>query len=151
MGTLKLKDGKEINVGANSSEKKLVEFINNENKTVDKNAWITMDRLYFETGKTTLKPNSQQQLSNLATILKAYPSIELKLGGYTDNSGDSVQNVALSQQRAESAKNELVKLGVDAKRLTAEGYGPQFPVCKANDAKDCKAQNRRIDIRVTKK
>jgi K(+)-stimulated pyrophosphate-energized sodium pump len=46
---------------------------------------------------------------------------------------------------------ELVALGVDAKRLAAEGYGPEYPVCAANDTDECKAQNRRIAVRVTAK
>ena len=151
MGKLKLADGNEITVGGNSAEKKLVDFITDANKGVDKTTWFTMDRLYFETGKTTLKAASQEQLKNIAAILKAYPAIELKLGGYTDNSGDSAANVQLSADRATIAKDELVKLGVAAARLSAEGYGAQFPVCEANDTKECKAQNRRIDVRVTKK
>jgi len=148
---MKLADGTEINVGANSAENKLISFIMDANKAVDKTTWFTMDRLYFETGKSILKASSQEQLKNMAAILKANPSVELKLGGYTDNSGDSLNNVKLSAERAESAKAELVKLGVAASRLTAEGYGPQFPVCAANDTKECKAQNRRIDVRVSKK
>ena len=151
LGKLKLADGNEITVGGNSAEKKLVDFITDANKAVDKTTWFTMDRLYFETGKTTLKTASQEQLKNIAAILKAYPAIELKLGGYTDNRGDSVANVKLSADRAAIAKDELVKLGVASARLRAEGYGAQFPVCEANDTKECKAQNRRIDVRVTKK
>ena len=109
-----------------------------------------MDRLYFESGKSVLKETSQEQLKNIAAILKANPAVELKLGGYTDNTGDSAANVTLSQQRAASAKAELVKLGADEKRLVAEGYGPQYPVAD-NTSPAGKAQNRRIDIRVTKK
>jgi K(+)-stimulated pyrophosphate-energized sodium pump len=151
MGKLKLADGTELNVGANSTEKKLVDFIQDASKPADKTTWFTMDRLYFETGKTTLKPASLEQLKNIATILKSYPSVELKLGGYTDNTGDSITNLKLSGQRAEVAKTELVKLGSDAKRINAEGYGSQFPVCAANDTKECKSLNRRIDVRVSKK
>jgi len=151
LGKLKLADGNEITVGGNSAEKKLVDFITDANKAVDKTTWFTMDRLYFETGKTTLKTASQEQLKNIAAVLKAYPAIELKLGGYTDNRGDSAANVKLSADRAAIAKDELVKLGVASARLSAEGYGAQFPVCEANDTKECKAQNRRIDVRVTKK
>ena len=151
LGKLKLADGNEITVGGNSAEKKLVDFITDANKAVDKTTWFTMDRLYFETGKTTLKTASQEQLKNIAAVLKAYPAIELKLGGYTDNSGDSAANVKLSADRAAIAKDELVKLGVASARLSSEGYGAQFPVCEANDTKECKAQNRRIDVRVTKK
>ncbi len=150
MGTLKLADGTEINVGGNSAEKKLHDFITDAGKAVDKTTWFTMDRLYFESGKTTLKPASQEQLKNIAAILKAYPALELKLGGYTDNTGDSAANVTLSQQRAESAKAALVKIGADANRIAAEGYGPQFPVA-SNETAEGKAQNRRIDVRVVKK
>ena len=151
MGKLKLADGNEITVGGNSAEKKLVDFITDINKPADKNTWFTMDRLYFETGKTILKTSSQEQLKNIAAILKAYPSVELKLGGYTDNTGDSAANIKLSADRAATAKEALVKSGADATRISAEGYGAQYPVCATNDTKECKAQNRRIDVRVTKK
>jgi K(+)-stimulated pyrophosphate-energized sodium pump len=151
MGDLKLADGTTINVGGNSTEKKLVEFIQDANKPADKTTWFTMDRLYFETGKTVLKQSSQEQLKNIATILKAYPSIELRMGGYTDNTGDSLSNNKLSGERAAFAKTELVKLGVAESRLSAEGYGSLHPVCEANDTKECKALNRRIDVRVSKK
>ncbi len=151
MGKLKLADGTELNVGGNSTEKKLFDFINDASKAVDKTTWFTMNRLYFETGKSILKPASQEQLKNLATILKAYPSMELRMGGYTDNSGDSLSNNKLSTERAAIAKAELVKLGIADARLSAEGYGSLHPICAANDTKECKAQNRRIDVRVTKK
>jgi K(+)-stimulated pyrophosphate-energized sodium pump len=151
MGDLKLVNGTILKVGGNSTEKKLFDFVTDANKAVDKNSWITLDRLYFETGKAVLKPASQEQLKNIATILAAYPSVDLKMGGYTDNSGDSLGNVKLSNERANIAKAELVKLGVDAKRLEAEGYGSQHPICAANDTKECKAQNRRIDVSVRKK
>jgi K(+)-stimulated pyrophosphate-energized sodium pump len=151
MGKLKLADGNEITVGGNSAEKKLFNFITDANSTVDKTTWFTMDRLYFETGKSTLKAASQEQLKNIAAILKAYPAVELKLGGYTDNSGDSVANVKLSADRAATAKDALIKSGADAAKLSAEGYGAAHPVCEANDTKECRAQNRRIDVRITKK
>ncbi len=151
MGVLKLADGTELNVAGNGFETRLVDFVKDNSKAIDKTTWFTMDRLYFETGKTVLKASSQDQLKNLAAILKAYPATELKLGGYTDNTGDAKQNLTLSQQRADVAKAELVKLGIAENRISAEGYGQDHPVCEANDSPDCKAQNRRIDVRVTKK
>jgi outer membrane protein OmpA-like peptidoglycan-associated protein len=57
----------------------------------------------------------------------------------------------LPQERANVAKAELVKLGVAESRISAEGYGQDHPVCEANDTPECKAQNRRIDVRVSKK
>ena len=78
---LKLKDGKELIVGENSVEKRLVEFIES-NAPVDKTTWFSFDRLYFETGKNTLKPESQEQLQNIANIMEAYPNINIKLRLY---------------------------------------------------------------------
>lgn len=106
--------------------------------------------MYFEKGKSTLTAESQSQLKNIAAILKAYPKVNIKLGGYTDSDGDDAMNMKLSDQRAKSASFELQKLGVSAKRLASEGYGELHPVCAANDTPECKSQNRRIDIRVTK-
>jgi len=74
----------------------------------------------------------------------------LKLGGYTDSDGDDNVNQKLSEARAMTAKTSLLKLGVGNARLEAEGYGETHPICAANDTPECKAQNRRIDVRVTK-
>ena len=148
----KLPSGFEIKgANANGVESKLVKFIQDETAVVDKNTWFSFDRLQFETGKNTLKPESQEQLNNIVEILKAFPSVNLKLGGYTDNVGDAKSNLTLSTERAKNVKAELIKMGVAAERLESEGYGQEHPVCPANDTEECKAQNRRIDIRVTKK
>lgn len=146
----KLPDGAEIKVAENSVESHLIAFIEDKDKPVDKTTWFTFDRLYFETGKSTLKVESQEQLHNVAAILKAYPKVNLKLGGYTDNTGDAAVNKKISNERANTAMQELVKLGVDPKRLEAEGYGQEHPVA-SNDTPEGQAQNRRIDIRVTSK
>jgi OOP family OmpA-OmpF porin len=146
----KLPDGAEISIAENSIENKLISFIEDKDKPVDKTTWFTFDRLYFETGKTTLKPESQDQLKNMAAILKAYPNVHLKMGGYTDNTGDASLNKTLSNDRANAAMQELVKLGIDANRLSAEGYGPEHPIA-SNDTPEGRAKNRRIDVRVSQK
>ena len=150
--TLLLPDKYELKVGENSVENRLVEFIKTgtADETTLKNKWFTFDRLYFEKGKSKLTAESQTQLMNIAAILKAYPKVNIKLGGYTDSDGDDALNMKLSDQRAKAATFELQKLGVAANKLASEGYGEQHPVCPANDTPECKSQNRRIDIRVTK-
>ena len=140
-----------MEIGVNSVEYKILEFIEDANLPIDKTTWFTLDRLYFETGSSTLKAESNSQLDRIAAIMKAYPAVTLKIGGYTDNTGSDVVNNALSSERAETAKAELVKRGVALNRLEAEGYGSQHPVCPANDTPECRAMNRRIDIRVTAK
>ena len=82
--------------------------------------------------------------------MKAIPIVEFKIGGYTDNTGDPEENKKLSQARAEAVMNALIEQGIDASRLTAEGYGSEFPVAD-NKTPEGREQNRRVAIRVTKK
>ncbi len=147
--TQKLTSGVEMNIPENGIENKLLTFIKSDNQ-VDKTTWFDFDRLTFDTGKATLKPESQEQLKNIAEILKAYPAVNVKLGGYTDNTGNADANLKLSDDRAKSVERELVTMGISDDRLNAEGYGQEHPVA-ANDTEAGRAQNRRISIRVTKK
>lgn len=146
----KLPNGTELNIPELGVENKLIGFINDASKPVDKTTWFSFDRLLFETSSATLKPDSDEQLKNIAEILKAYPNVEIKIGGYTDNTGNPQFNLKLSQERADSVMSELVALGIPANRITATGYGEEFPVV-ANDTPENRAMNRRIDIRVTNK
>ena len=136
-------------VDAKGIETNLVNFIKSD-KVVDKTTWFDFDRLTFNTGKATLKPESQEQLKNMADVLKAYPNVNVKLGGYTDNTGNANSNLKLSAERAASVKTELVGMGIADSRLDAEGYGQEHAVA-SNDTEEGRAQNRRIAIRVTKK
>ncbi|WP_068599093.1 OmpA family protein [Vaginella massiliensis] len=143
-----------LNVGELSTESKLVSQLNDADFKVSEDktkGWITLDRIYFETAKANVTETSATQVDNLAKILKAYPSATVKIGGYTDNVGDSIVNAKISQERAEKVANLLVSKGVAATRIEAEGYGAQHFLCEANDTEVCKAQNRRVDIRITKK
>jgi len=151
---LTLPNGTKLSVGASSSEAKLIAFLSSANTKVDSadktKGWISLDRLYFETGKSTLTPTSQTQLKNIAAILNAFPNVALKLGGYTDNTGKPAGNITLSDSRAKSAMASLVSLGTSATRLEAEGYGQEHPMAD-NASAEGRALNRRIDVRVTKK
>lgn len=139
-----------IRVPENGIESRLLAFITDASKAVDTTTWFSFDRLEFETGSATLKPTSNEQLDAIAAILKAYPNVNVKVGGYTDNTGDKAANQKLSQARAENTMKAIVERGIAATRLAAEGYGDQFPVA-SNDTEEGRARNRRIDVRVTKK
>ncbi|MGE8525290.1 sodium-translocating pyrophosphatase [Chryseobacterium rhizosphaerae] len=146
---LNLKGGKIIAVGEGSQIYQLYQSIKkNDQSIVDPNKWYTIENLYFETGSSDLKAGYELQLNNLAEILNAYPDLKIKLGGYTDNSGNEETNQRLSNLRAQTAKLKLLELGVPSDRIEAEGYGSQHPICEANDTDECKAKNRRIDVRV---
>ena len=146
----KLPNGVELNIPQFGIENKLLAFINDTSKPVDNTTWFNFDRLLFDTGKATLQPSSEEQLNNIAEILKAYPNVHVKIGGYTDNTGDPAANKALSDARAKNVMDALAAKGIDASRLESEGYGDQFPVGD-NSTEEGRAQNRRIALRVTQK
>lgn len=146
---IKLDGGKTIAIGDGSQLYQLYNVVKQKDKSaLDPNQWYTIENLYFETGSSDLKAESVLQLNTLSEILNAYPNLKIKLGGYTDNSGNEDSNLKLSNLRAQTAKLKLLELGISADRIEAEGYGSQHPVCEANDTDECKAKNRRIDVRV---
>lgn len=145
-----LPDGTELNIPSHGVESQLLAFIKDSNSPVTDTLWFNFDRLNFETGSATLSQESSEQLGNIAEILKAYPNVNLKIGGYTDNTGNAAANVKLSQDRANAVKANLVTLGTADSRLSAEGYGDAHPVAD-NSTADGRAKNRRIAMRVTKK
>ena len=146
----KLPSGVELNIPKLGIENKLIDFIEDSSKPVDKETWFDFDRLLFATGSATLEPTSQEQLQNIANILKAYPKVHARIGGYTDNTGDKAANLKLSSERSASVMAELIKLGVDPARMDAKGYGEEHPVAD-NATEEGRAKNRRISMRVTEK
>ncbi|GAB3424134.1 OmpA family protein [Niabella aquatica] len=153
---IKLSDGTTLTVGENSTEAKLFNMLSDAAfsvDTVNKSAnWVVLDRVYFEIGKSVLTAPSAVQVKNIAAILKNFPNAAIKLGGYTDNTGDAAINKKVSLERAKVVAAELKKAGAAEKQvMEAEGYGPEFPVCPANDTPECKAQNRRVDLKVAVK
>lgn len=146
----KLPNGVTLRIPSNGVESKLIGFIGDTSKPVSPTTWFSFDRVEFDTDAATLRPSSQEQLSNIAEIMKAYPQVTVKLGGYTDNTGNPEHNLQLSRARANSAMNQVVALGINSSRLSAEGYGEQHPIAD-NATPEGRQRNRRIDINVTAK
>jgi len=144
--TRRLPSGTELRIPSNGIEVRLVGLLEGPGGSDE---WFEFDRLLFETNAATLKPESEEQLRNVAAILMAYPNAQAKIGGYTDNAGDPASNLRLSQERAANVKSSLVNLGVAPNRLEAEGYGEQHPVA-SNATETGRAQNRRIAMRLSR-
>lgn len=142
----KLPNGSTLQFPDLGMENKLIQFIEGQD---NKSIWFSFDRLKFKTNRAELQPESDEQLKNIADILNAYPNIKMQLGGYTDNTGDNDYNLKLSQDRADSVRQELITLGADGNNIEAKGYGSAFPVAP-NDTEENRAKNRRIDIRMIK-
>lgn len=144
-----LPNGDVMNIGERSRMAYLANGLAQKDQALlGENSWFTVENLYFQTGSSDLKPGSIDAIQNIYKMLEAYPNLRIKLGGYTDNTGNEDTNLRLSKLRAETAKLKLMELGIAADRVEAEGYGSQFPVCAENDTDDCKAKNRRLDVRV---
>ncbi len=153
--TLKLPGSGAIsNVGANSTESYLFRFLSNPQVQVDSvdltRGWYNFDRVYFEAGKATLTPESISQLRNIAKLLRAYPKARIKLGGYTDDTGNDKVNKELSEARARTAWASLVEMGISATRLDARGYGPNYSI-SSNATEEGRAMNRRLSVKVLQK
>jgi len=102
--------------------------------------------IYFDTGKSTLKPESQPTLQEITKLLKADPNLKLYVVGHTDNTGAFDANMKLSMDRAGAVVNALVsQFSVNAARLRACGDGPTSPVA-SNDKEEGKALNRRVEL-----
>jgi len=146
----KLPNGFELNIPSLGVESKLVKFLGGSG-ALSKDSWYNFDRLTFATGSANIDMDkSSEQLENIAQIMKAYPNVKIKLGGYTDNTGSAEGNMKLSAARANAVKAALIAKVIDATRIETEGYGSAHPVA-SNDTEEGRAQNRRIAINITAK
>lgn len=111
---------------------------------------LTFDNVNFATSSAQLTDGSKAQLDDLTKIMKAFPKVDVKIEGHTDNVGNEAANLMLSKSRAASVKTYLVGHGVAESRIATNGFGSTKPVAD-NATAEGKAQNRRIEAFVTKK
>lgn len=108
------------------------------------------EQFFFATNKTKVLAKSEPLLDEIADVLKENPSIHISIEGHTDSSGNYKKNVKLSQGRAKSVMQELIKRGIDKSRMTYAGFGPDKPI-DTNDTPEGRANNRRVELRITKR
>lgn len=133
-------------------EDRLVAFLQDPNTQGGKDQWFDFDNLNFKTGSAEITPESQAQINNLAAILNAFPKAKIKIGGYTDATGDPKANQQLSQERAEAVNHALGNANVKPVQLLgAEGYGAQFAKAAADAPDEERQKDRRISVSVREK
>lgn len=116
-----------------------------------KNSWYSFDQVNFKMGSSNqVMAGSEGQIENLAKILKAYPDAKIKIGGYTDKTGDEAVNKKISLDRANFIKAELAKMGVGAQVIGAEGYGSDFAKVAATATDAERAVDRKMAVRFAK-
>ena len=114
---------------------------------------IQIKNIYYDLGSAALRPDSRTELDKLAALLKENPYINVELGSHTDARGDSLSNMNLSQRRAESVTDYLVRYGkIDGTRLTAKGYGEKKLLNRCADGVVCTEpehqENRRTELKI---
>lgn len=106
---------------------------------------ISLSDILFDVGRSTLKAGSQASISRIAAVLTQYPQHQILVEGHTDHTGSDDFNLGLSRDRAHSVRAALIAGGVDASKISADGYGESRPVA-SNDTPAGRQQNRRVEI-----
>jgi outer membrane protein OmpA-like peptidoglycan-associated protein len=109
--------------------------------------------IYFDFDKSNIRPEAALDLAKILDVLEEYPNMKIDIRSYTDSRGSSKYNEALSERRAKSTQNWLIKNGVSPDRLTSKGYGESKLVNKCSDGVICTdeehLQNRRSEFIIT--
>ena len=108
---------------------------------------ISLPGVNFTTGSDLLEPGAENILRDAAATLNKHPNLKVEVAGHTDNVGNMDSNLGLSDRRAKTVLDYLVKFGVDPARLTFRGYGDMDPIADNNTAEG-RATNRRVELRV---
>jgi outer membrane protein OmpA-like peptidoglycan-associated protein len=111
----------------------------------DRGLVVTLGDVLFATGRSDLKSGSRQTLDRLTTFLRAYPTRNVQIDGFTDNVGGDDYNQNLSERRADSVRDALTGMGIANNRILTNGRGKSSPVGD-NDTAAGRQQNRRVEV-----
>jgi outer membrane protein OmpA-like peptidoglycan-associated protein len=119
-------------------------------KRMEVGTTIVLNNIFFDTGQSTLRPESYAELGVLYKLLVDNASLKIEISGHTDNVGSAALNQRLSEDRARAVVNFLVDRGIDRDRLTYKGYGFTRPIA-SNETAEGRQQNRRTEFEIIDK
>ena len=108
---------------------------------------IILDKIFFDTAKSTIKPVSFSLLDQVAQLLRGHNELKVEIQGHTDAQGDMDKNIKLSKERAEAVRTYLIKKNVEPARLISAGYGPTVPIAD-NKTRAGREANRRVEFHI---
>jgi|GEM_PF-748135 len=111
---------------------------------------VVIENIFFETGKSKLKPKSYEALDKVLKLLRNNKDLKLEIAGHTDNVGSYSTNKKLSTNRAKSVVDYLVGHGIDSSRLEHKGYSFTEPIA-SNDTPEGRQKNRRVEFEILEK
>ncbi len=118
-----------------------------ELKPIKSGSSVVLKNIFFATDKFELMAESGVELAKLAKFMLDNPNLKIEVSGHTDNTGNAAYNKTLSEKRAKSVYEHLIKNGVPASRLIFKGYGDTKPLA-GNDTEEGKALNRRTEFTI---
>lgn len=114
---------------------------------IEKNAIITLNNVFFDFDKATLKEESFPELSRLVKTLSSRVSMTIEVDGHTDNTGPDEYNLYLSERRAKAVANYLIEQGVENSRIEVKFFGETQPV-ESNNTREGRRKNRRVEFKI---
>lgn len=116
---------------------------------IAENAVITLNNIFFDFDKATLKPESFPELNRIVEMMSERSTMQVEISGHADATGDAKYNLGLSKRRAESVKKYLTGKGVIETRIAVTYYGEEKPV-ESNATKEGRRKNRRVEFKILK-
>ncbi len=141
-----LPGGRKLNIVENSFNYALAQFLATKGGKLPK--VFTFDNLTFESNSAQITAQARPNVDDLLQIMQAYPTLQIRIEGNTDSTGDDAINDPLSGDRAEAVKQALIKGGIAEGRVTTRERGDTKPVA-TNETEAGRQKNRRIDVVVT--
>lgn len=115
--------------------------------SVAKGSTIQLENVLFQRGTANLISGSEEELDLIVEVLNDNPNIKILLKGHTDNTGDPVKNVKLSEDRVKTVKEYILSQGISAYRVRGKGYGGNQPIA-SNASEETRKLNRRVEFEV---
>ena len=147
-GQVSLPNGVTLTAARGGMEDRLVTFLKDPAAKPDENLWFDFTHLDFEPGTARFAAGSRKEISNLVQVLKAYPSVRIKIGAFTDSTASDSVNRQLSKARAEAVAKELRAAGVGGQIAGVDGYGATFAKVPASASDGERSRDRRVGVAV---
>jgi outer membrane protein OmpA-like peptidoglycan-associated protein len=146
---LKLPDGHFLNANKGGLEDQLIGFLDDPRNRPSRRFQFNFDQVSFNPGSASLTTGSMVQIQNMVAILKAFPKARIKIGGFTDRGGDSLENITLAEKRAAAVSDALKAAGAGPGQVTgSEGFGTYFAKYPADAPDSLREKDRRISVSI---
>jgi len=148
-------DGRELEIKSKGFLPKMIRLdsslVPGENKimlaSIAKGETIQLQNVLFQRGTADLIPGFEKELDLVIEVLKDHPKIKILLKGHTDNMGDPVRNIKLSEERVKSVKAYMLSQGISPYRVSGKGFGGNQPIA-SNETEETRKLNRRVEFEV---